>query len=522
MTQTLSRLSFRWQIILLGALAAVLLLAVLIAIFAALQYTKSAVLNGETRNLSETTRRLAREYAGKAEFVHQTGEALPLENPTSESSRQALTLLSRVVLQSADDVEGGYYAMAGDVLIGYSFPTQEGNQKMSERDLPPEESSEILQAARQAALTHQPVEKVVTGPQDFVLIAAIPLSDGSKSVGSAWTLKRLPGLPGSNRFRTYLTAVVLGTAALTCVILTLLVIRNMQSGVRKIEGGLERLEGNLTARISADEDPDEIRRIAHAINRLAATLKENSDREKQIEGQLQHSERLAALGRLVAGVAHEVRNPLATIRLRLQMCQQEVNDPDAQESCAVALAEIERLDGMVNRLLNFAQPLQLHLEPTHIDHLIQQRLQNFRQIAGQQGVRFITSFSEDLLPVSVDQNRMAQVFDNVIQNAIEAMGPSGGTLCVSAGLAPHTNGHPNKVCMEFNDTGRGIGPDAVRRIFEPFFTTKTSGTGLGLSICHELVRAHGGEIRVTSGEGHGTSIRILLPVREDDEPKRTT
>ena len=519
--QPLSRLSFRWQITLLGALAVVLLLAVLIAIFAALHYTKSAVLNDETRHLSETTRSLAREYADKAEFAHQTGEAPPLENPAAESSREALTLLSRVVLQSADDVEGGYYATAGDVLVGYSFPTQEGNEKMSERDLPAEESSEILQAARQAVLTHQPLERVVTGPQDFVLIVAIPLSGGSKSVGSAWALKRLPGLPGSNRFRTYLTAVVLGTAALTCVILTLLVVRNMQSGVGKIEGGLERLEGNLTSRISADEDPDEIRRIARAINRLAATLKENSDREKQIEGQLQHSERLAALGRLVAGVAHEVRNPLATIRLRVQMCQQEVNDPDVQESCAIALAEIERLDGMVHRLLNFAQPLQLHPEPTDIEHLIQQRLENFRQIAGQQGVRFITKFSKDLRPVSVDQSRMAQVFDNLIQNAIEAMGSPGGTLCVSAGLASKANGHPNEVSVEFNDTGRGIWPDVVGRIFEPFFTTKTSGTGLGLSICHELVRAHGGEIRVTSAEGHGTSIRILLPVRENNEPMRT-
>jgi signal transduction histidine kinase len=75
--------------------------------------------------------------------------------------------------------------------------------------------------------------------------------------------------------------------------------------------------------------------------------------------------------------------------------------------------------------------------------------------------------------------------------------------------------------VEFNDTGRGIGPDAVSRIFEPFFTTKTSGTGLGLAICHELVRAHGGEIQVTSAEGHGTSIRILLPVREDNGPMGT-
>ena len=108
---------------------------------------------------------------------------------------------------------------------------------------------------------------------------------------------------------------------------------------------------------------------------------------------------------------------------------------------------------------------------------------------------------------------MAQVFDNVIHNAIDAMSKSGGTLCVNVATEARTP-ESKEVCVEFNDTGEGISADALGRIFDPFFTTKSSGTGLGLSICHELVQAHGGEIQVASAEGCGTTVRILLPIHD--------
>jgi len=118
-----------------------------------------------------------------------------------------------------------------------------------------------------------------------------------------------------------------------------------------------------------------------------------------------------------------------------------------------------------------------------------------------------------MLPI--DQSKMAQVFDNVIQNAIEAMTESGGTLSVSVTAMVKSASGTDKVRVEFRDTGNGISSSMISRIFDPFFTTKPSGTGLGLSICHEFVRAHGGEIQVESAEGDGTSVRIILPVRDE-------
>jgi signal transduction histidine kinase len=330
-------------------------------------------------------------------------------------------------------------------------------------------------------------------------------------VGSAWTTKRLPELPGTNRFRAYLITAALGTAALASVLLTLLVLHNLQGGVRKIEGGLQSLERNLASQIESESDPAEIQRIVQAINRLGVTLNEKLEREKQIENQLRHTERLASLGRLVAGVAHEVRNPLATIRLRVQMCRRDADNPHVKESCSVALQEIERLNDMVNRLLGFARPVQLRLAPSDLPNLVEERMASFRDWALKSGVTIHTNLPHNDVPIQLDKDRMAQVFDNVIQNALEAMSEGGGTLSVT--LAPQRRMAANGkgVCIEFRDTGKGMHSSVAGHVFDPFFTTKPSGTGLGLSICHELVQAHGGDIHVESEEGRGTIVKITIP-----------
>ena len=509
----LSRLSFGWQITILGTLSVILFLAVLIATFNALRYTNSSVLNDEKKHLSDAANALAREYADRAQPAPRN-EAQPPLNFALGPSDGILTLLTGAVLRTADGVEGGFYSTAETTLLGYSFPTRYGTPGLSDKaDFPADAQAAILEVAHNAALSHKLSEQVLTGVNEIILIEAVPVRRGNIYVGSAWTMNRLSSLPGSNRFRAYLIAVGLGISALFCVILTLLVVRNLQIGVRKIERGLESLETDLASQIPTRGDPDEIRQIARAINRLGITLKENIEREKEIEDRLRHAERLAALGRLVAGVAHEVRNPLSTIRLRIQMCERATDNSNVRESCAVALEEIERLNGMVNRLLSFSRPMHLQKASTNLSRLVQERLDGFQDKAQRAGVKFVTNFSRDGRPTQVDQNRMAQVFDNVIQNAIEAMSQSGGTLRVSVASEMNAAATAWQTSVEFRDAGNGITTDTLHRIFDPFFTTKSSGTGLGLSICHELVRAHGGEIHVESVEGQGTVVHISVPLQ---------
>jgi signal transduction histidine kinase len=506
---SLSRLSFRWQITLLGALAAVLLVAVLFAGLAASRYTKSSVLTSERRSLLDTANELAREYSSR-DLAGDSHATSLLKNPLADSSRERLTQISHAVLQKLDTVEGGFYAAADDSLVGISYSSDMTARESQERSVPNQEEDAILKVVGLVGTTHQPAGQTFTGVANVVLIEAVPIFDGHDYAGSAWTMKRFSTLPGENRFRTYLIAVGLGLAALACVLLTLLVVRNLQNGVLKIEGGLEALEQNLSSQILTSTDPDEIRQIARAINRLGTTLKEKIEKEKQIEDQLRHSERLAALGRLIAGVAHEVRNPLATIRLRVQMCQGSDN-LDVRKSCAIALEEIQRLNDMVNRLLSFSRPVRLNTEPTDLDHLVEQRLEHFLEAAHQHDIRFVTKFSPGPAAIPLDQSRIAQVFDNVIQNAIDAMSDTGGTLCVNVRREASSLGNSHEAYVEFNDTGEGISADILGRIFDPFFTTKASGTGLGLSICHELIQAHGGEIQIVSAKGLGTTVRIMLP-----------
>jgi two-component system, NtrC family, sensor histidine kinase HydH len=504
----LSGLSFRWQIILLGILVVVLSIAVIFAITATLRYTKSAILRDERNRLAGTARSLAQEYEDRAEIARRNKQAPPLSNANSPSSQDVLALLSRVVLQNVEGTGGGYYSPSQMVLVGSFFPEGQGSTRGERNGNGPQDMRDsILEVAQSAAATHEPAEKILGTEPGIVLIEAVPIHDGYSVVGSAWSSKRLPDLPGANRFRAYLTATGLGGLTLASVLLTLLVIRNLQAGVRKIESGLKNLEGNLASEIQTLNEPREIQEIVQAINRLGRTLQEKIEHEKQIENRLRHTERLASLGRLVAGVAHEVRNPLATIRLRVQMCGRESDSLRVKESCAIALQEMERLNGMVNRLLSFARPMQLNLEPTDLGKLVEERIESFRDLASRCRVTIIADGSSSLL---VDKGRMAQVFDNIIQNAIEAMSDSGGTLAVS--VASHKKDHDGGVCVEFRDTGKGMSPSIASHIFDPFFTTKASGTGLGLSICHELVRAHGGAIQVTSEAGHGTTVSVTIPV----------
>jgi signal transduction histidine kinase len=507
-----SRLSFHWQIILLGTLVVVLSVAVLFAIVATLHYTKSAVLKDEKDRLVQTARNLAQEYEDRADIARQNHQPPLLGDSNSSSSQDVLTLLSRVVLQNVEGAGGGFYSSSGDSLIGYFYPdggrvlestgTERGNETMRDS---------ILAVARRAASSHETTENATLNAPGIILIEAVPLRDGYSVVGSAWSVKRLPDLPGVNRFRAYLITTGLGATALASVLLTLFVIRNLQSGVRRIEGSLRSLEGNLTSAVETVDEPKEIQHIVQAINRLGATLQENIEHEKLTESRLRHSERLASLGRLVAGVAHEVRNPLATIRLRVQMSLRESDNAHVRESCTVALLEIERLNGMVNHLLSFARPVQLQIEPVDVGKLVEERIESFRDLASRRRVGMIVEFQQRPSTLPVDKGRMAQVFDNIIQNAIESMSDRGGTLTVTDLSDNKLAANGREVCMEFRDTGKGMSTSIVGHAFDPFFTTKVSGIGLGLSICHELIHAHGGDIRIESAEGRGTSVRITLP-----------
>lgn len=230
-------------------------------------------------------------------------------------------------------------------------------------------------------------------------------------------------------------------------------------------------------------------------------LQDVTERVK-LQEEMRRQERLAALGRLVMGVAHEIRNPLTAINCYLQLWQKSNLFP--QRALATMRQEVNRLDALVERLLYFAKPAEARPVVYDLNHLVEKVLRFFEDVVQ---ISVETRLGPDLSPVLVDPEQMERVLQNLIYNACQAM-PEGGLLTVST--YPEESGE--YVVVEVKDTGCGIPPENIREIFEPFFTTKPRGTGLGLALAKEIVEAHGGRIEAESTVGRGTTMRVYLPV----------
>jgi signal transduction histidine kinase len=230
------------------------------------------------------------------------------------------------------------------------------------------------------------------------------------------------------------------------------------------------------------------------------------DSLERINRQLQVSERLAAFGRVTAGVAHEVKNPLNSMRLWLENLKENLSPGEALPRQAVAVldSEINRLDLVVKRFLDFMRPPELRLEETRLDQLLEEIAATARpqlERAGvQQEVRFVP-----LPSVRVDRALLKQALLNLVYNAIEAM-PTGGRLTL--GLERQADSAEIFV----SDTGQGIKPEHRARIFQLFFTTRPGGSGIGLASAYKAVQLHDGSIEFESEVGRGTTFRIELPL----------
>jgi two-component system sensor histidine kinase HydH len=222
--------------------------------------------------------------------------------------------------------------------------------------------------------------------------------------------------------------------------------------------------------------------------------------------ELEKNRRLASVGRLAAGVAHEIRNPLSSIKgfatYFKDKYRQEEKD---QEIAEIMIQEVNRLNRVVGQLLEFARPLRLVRQPVAIKPFFEDAFQLVAQQSKEANVTLVRDLPDATCRATMDADKMRQVVLNLLLNALDAM-PGGGTLRVrAAGVGG------NGLLFTVADTGEGIDPDDRPLIFEPYFSTKRTGTGLGLAIVHNIVKAHNGEIRVESRPGEGTTVSITLP-----------
>ena len=240
---------------------------------------------------------------------------------------------------------------------------------------------------------------------------------------------------------------------------------------------------------------------------------------KRLEMQIRRSDRLASLGTLSAGMAHEIKNPLVSIKTFAQLLPERYQDSDFRETFFSLIGhEVDRIDSLVNQLLRFARPAKPLLKPTHVHEVLEKALLLVGHRLYQKDVKLVRSWHAEVDTIRADADQIEQVFLNFFINALDAM-KTGGSLTVATEVGS-ANAWPAVLSddvreilrITVQDDGSGIKPEDVPHVFDPFFTTKDYGTGLGLSVVHGIVQEHGGQIEVESELDRGTSFHILLPL----------
>ena len=299
------------------------------------------------------------------------------------------------------------------------------------------------------------------------------------------------------------------TAFLAIAIL-LILHKFVKKPLDRIMDNMSRVEkGDLNVRIDY-RGKDEIGRLIDSFNSMVVRLDEAKIELEQLHfQQLERADRLASIGEMAAGIAHEIKNPLAGISAAITIIKDDipVEDPRSMILSEV-LQQVQRLDKTVNDLLFFGKPSLPELTCIDINKVVDSTFKFASQHRSVANIEKRINLAADLPTVYADGKQMQQVFLNLFLNAFQAM-VGGGTLTITTGRIMRDG--REYVTIDVADTGPGIPPQILEKIFTPFFTTKAQGTGLGLPICCKLVQLHKGDIRVTSDDRHGTVFTIELP-----------
>ncbi len=314
--------------------------------------------------------------------------------------------------------------------------------------------------------------------------------------------------------RTRLVLMGFGLAAFLLTVLSAnLLARKITRPIKNLVEGTRRLSrGDFSYRIPVISG-DEIGDLTRSFNHMAEELQRAREQMEEANRRLLQAEKLASIGRLSATIAHEIRNPLTSVKLNIQKLA-EISSLDEleREHLAIAQAGIEQIEKFIKELLSYTRASSLQKEYFSLAEVLDESLKMLQSSLSQKDIRLEKHYEQGLPPAFVDADRLRQVFLNVLRNAYEAVDP-GGRIEISLRL----NRDEDRPCFEVrvSDDGCGIPEKDWENIFEPFFTTKSSGAGLGLANARRILDQHGGTIRVVKKEGRGSCFLIRLPCPEN-------
>lgn len=465
----------QWQLLfsVLAAASVAALSAVLI--FEAVRSAERSVVADAHRTLQAALEELARQYRERSE-AEPTFAALP-----AEAQDVSLRAMGQIVFRSYPEVGGGYYAEGQ--LLGSTIPDSGPGalERSTQREI----------AARGLAVG--PGVRALPGTHDLLAYAARQVEPGVV----VWALKRLVGRNDPWIGRRALLLALLGFAALVSVGGAIATGIALRRGVGEMQRGLVRLEHDFS--YALPQRNDELGEISGSINRMAAA-------RRMLEAELAREERLRLIGRLVAGVAHEIRNPLNSIRLAMELIEQRLRRGTLQpEQLQMVRSEVDRLNGLLTDLLTFNQAKKPDTQRLPVIPLLRRCVELLRVQAGERGVRLKIDAAEANCEAAFDPQRLMQAVMNLVLNAIQAT-PPGGTVTV---LVETVEG---AVRIAVRDCGPGLSREQREHLFEAFYTTKPNGTGLGLAVSRELLSSMGGELSFEETEP-GACFVLSLPER---------
>ena len=448
----------------------------------------------------------------------------PKANPDLFDHREGRAGLAQIACAPVVDTDG---EVAGAVLAGYLFNNDFtlvdriravagvdtatvffGDLRVSTNVLEDGEraiGTRISKAVFDTVLTQgKPFTGVAYVVNEWFITRYLPLRDyRGEVVGSLYVGARRASFIELQRTLQTNIILVAMVAIVPVVLLALPIARMITHPLEEMAQASHQVaQGNTQVRIP-NRGVGEVAVLGQAFNTMVAEL-------EATQAQLIRKEKLASMGQLAAGVAHQLNNPLGTILLFSDIVLKDMpENTDGHEDVQMIAKEARRAKEIVTALLNFARQQKVWAQPTALDTLLHELIESTRQQPAYEHIQIVEKIAPDLPPIEADPAQLPNIFVNLMDNAIDAM-PDGGTLTIQADLAPDRR----SVVVQIKDTGCGISPENVKQLFSPFFTTKPvgQGTGLGLSIAYGVVKMHQGTIQVKSRVGKGTTFVITLPV----------
>jgi signal transduction histidine kinase len=424
------------------------------------------------------------------------GLELPLNRVPDPRIKRELTFLLEVVLSEFDGMEGGIWN-SQEGFAAYAYPTYQGTAP--KRDVPEAERQRIVDISNKVSAQGDKETLRYDGRRESLILHACPLSTVRRDV--AWTMIRIPLAATAPNTQLMIGLATLFLFALFSGAWLLLLQRRWSKQVDYLENAIAGYPLEQLPALAATGEKD-LDRIVAAINHLSTRLAAAREESAELSKRLAQTDRLAALGRMAAALAHEIRNPIAAMRLKAENALAQT--PERQHLALKAVLEqVQRLDSLLQRLMAIIQPLDLQQKPVALRPWLEERTSQFLEQA-EEGRVSLRWEAPEIVAV-FDSNSLGRALDNLVLNALQHV-PTEGAIEITA------TANDGKLVLAVEDDGPGVPEKERAHIFEPFMTTRAEGSGLGLAVVREIVEAHGGTVRCERGQ-KGARFEMELPWR---------